>query len=189
MCVVEREPSGLCKARARVARKIMMCEVTDNVGTATLTRGHNYVVSRSFTFLLSGAGGPDQVSPRAALPSRPHIHLTRDGSRSALVHTSRDDPPTAQRTLSRRVLQRAPLGATRDRCACPSQTQSHQSHTAHTHTPLTPTYRTHTHARAHVKQVPHIDPASQAGASLTMRHGGGAPTCTMPTLTCLPSSW
>ena len=34
-------------------------EITDNVGTATLTHGHNnYVVSRSFTFLLGWAGPP-----------------------------------------------------------------------------------------------------------------------------------
>ena len=29
-----------------------------NVGTATLTRGHNYVISRSFTFPLGRAGPP-----------------------------------------------------------------------------------------------------------------------------------
>ena len=32
--------------------------VTDKVGTATLTRGHNYVVSRSFTFPLGWVGPP-----------------------------------------------------------------------------------------------------------------------------------
>ena len=78
-------------------------QITDNVGTATLTRGHNYVVSRSFTFPLGWAAHihtHTHTHARTHAPNLSRLQLSRTISPNSLTESSPSPAtPTAQRLV------------------------------------------------------------------------------------------